>query len=592
MLTFIKGLNNSIDYGSLSGFMDHTAVAKQHAELALSPSRPKSPISTISRIAHAALAAIHACPVVGQIVTGYEKSRYLKAQKTPVPVIDLNELRDPYEVGKAHGRLLKEEIQKLYKEVAIPMIERFEKKYERDTYVLGLALLKGMPKGLIKELKGLAEGAGISYKDVVRVNTFISIFPEETACSSVGLSRDGEGVKVCSLTNGGPGSERLNAAAVRTEDPKKAIKATAGKATIQTTCFRPGKRLLSISRSTNNATNGTYHHYTLRQGSYKTGESEVARNLDWNIPEFAMHTILLKRFGVASVTFPGFIGLLTGMNEAGIHCSYHQNLLSTEGPNYRFSSEIGLAIYHFLKKTTCPVEFMTLISKTSFPGSFHLMIGDAKECFTLSHKADFQRLRADRFSSYKGRNFPTCATFTKIEQDYLAAHPECLPTDLEEYMRIFARCSYKEELKDDKLMLFLALEPIRNTYPNVYSDIREELLDEKRADQAIAYYKHLLLEKKRLQSPKGTLIVDYEKAILGKYPRELLTQMTQRVCYKSPRFEEIWTQYAAPDLWNSKAVLAEKRATFKKEGDASAFIGMLDSLPEFYENLKKGHSSF
>lgn len=48
-----------------------------------------------------------------------------------------------------------------------------------------------------------------------------------------------------------------------------------------------------------------------------------ARNLDYNFPILAKTKVILKYPNYVSVGFPGYIGVLTGMNNTGITLSSH-----------------------------------------------------------------------------------------------------------------------------------------------------------------------------------------------------------------------------------------------------------------------------
>lgn len=553
----------------LTGFMDHITVAKDYAGLVTAPG-----LSLKERIKCAASSVLHALPIAGQIVTYCEKKSYEIAQAKPVPVLDLRHLEDPYEIGKAHGTSLRPQIQKLYK-VIFPMIAAFAKEYGRDALALESILVDKLPSSIKKELQGLAEGAGVPHEEVILANTFLSVFPEKTACSAVGLTLQEDLLHVCSLGNEGAPYDKLTQAAKSTLDVKESIKVTGSFRTIQTMIFNPSKGILSVSRAETDATQGVYHDYDVSEPATDTEGPTVARNLDWDMKILAMHTLLLRRGKTTSVTFPGFIGCLSMINEAGVHCSYHQNLEKSSAVDFLRVHEVGLSLYEFLKTVRSAEELKDRTISTPFAGSFHLMLGDKRSYFSLSHKAHFQKITMNRFSIHLGEIFPTPDAYSRLKATYLREHPELSEDTLTSFIKLFPSLSFSlVDKSSPEYEIFLSLTRISNTYETLYSRLLR--FHSGIATQAIGYHKYLLLEKAKCLAPAGTVVVDFEKAIIDKYHgTNILRRLSQKIRLNPrTRFSEIWVDYAGgPHL-----------ITDKLEGHPD-LLEVANSLPEFYASL-------
>jgi hypothetical protein len=103
-----------------------------------------------------------------------------------VPVVRLAGSRR--EVGRLHGALLKEQIHFLFREyfqaLAVPTVGR----KNLDDWAREVEPF--LPKGYREELEGLAQGAGLEYRDVLLVNTMVDRL-QELLCSTVAAGPEG-----------------------------------------------------------------------------------------------------------------------------------------------------------------------------------------------------------------------------------------------------------------------------------------------------------------------------------------------------------------------------------------------------------------
>jgi len=108
-----------------------------------------------------------------------------------IPVLHLT--GTPREMGRQHGALLKAQIHFLYREYYQAMVERAVGKDELQRWAESVEPY--IPERYREEMRGLAEGCGLSYEEVLRVNTMIDRF-QTVFCSTVvatgAATRDGE----------------------------------------------------------------------------------------------------------------------------------------------------------------------------------------------------------------------------------------------------------------------------------------------------------------------------------------------------------------------------------------------------------------
>ncbi len=103
---------------------------------------------------------------------------------------------------------------------------------------------------------------------------------------------------------------------------------------------------------------------------------EFGRNLDWGMQNLADQTILLQRKGakgtsVASVTFPGYIGCLSAMNNHGVAAS-----ILKQGRHFVGGKSNALYFYELLSKTNNAEEFHQSVMKANLCGTMNVMVAD------------------------------------------------------------------------------------------------------------------------------------------------------------------------------------------------------------------------
>lgn len=102
-----------------------------------------------------------------------------------VPVLRLS--GTPREMGFQHGAALKPQIRFLYREYHEAMVKRVVGQEELEAWAK--ATEPFIPEAMKEEMKGLAEGCGIPYEEILLVNTAIDRF-QTVACSTVVAAGD------------------------------------------------------------------------------------------------------------------------------------------------------------------------------------------------------------------------------------------------------------------------------------------------------------------------------------------------------------------------------------------------------------------
>lgn len=98
----------------------------------------------------------------------------------PVPVLRLS--GTPREMGYQHGAALKPQIHFLYREYYEAMVKRVVG--EEELVLWAKATEPFIPEAYREEMRGLAEGSGLPYEEVLVVNTMVDRF-QTIACSTV-----------------------------------------------------------------------------------------------------------------------------------------------------------------------------------------------------------------------------------------------------------------------------------------------------------------------------------------------------------------------------------------------------------------------
>jgi predicted choloylglycine hydrolase len=277
-------------------------------------------------------------------------TRYLGGEVIPSiknRVIKLTEA-DPFKRGKEHGELCKDEIT-----LMIFGIEELYVKREGGDRLLkkAKALEPHIPAEFIQEMKGLAEGAGVTYEKVLIANTIIDTM-QLFGCSLYAVSEDrSKGEKMRELatnyfdTVGQKNSENIDSAFKRfnsllktpfssdTDAMKGALKKVNCDDTVQSIVFDTATGSIELATAGNYSATSSYSTFTGEElfGSVKiaTGKKVVklARNLDWPITVLGPTTNVMVypavkgKYKTAVVGWPGMLGALSGINEKGLAIS-------------------------------------------------------------------------------------------------------------------------------------------------------------------------------------------------------------------------------------------------------------------------------
>ena len=195
------------------------------------------------------------------------------------------------------------------------------------------------------EMRGIAEGAGIPYSQVLIVNSFMEVFPGTYGCSAVAHIKDSD-KRVFStnfpaitdqLFNKEVKCERylaLKAAKLdgSTKAYERALQAVNVKDSIQSIIFDPAKKSIRIARSWEDAGTTKYEDIPSRMlfsspvakaADEAESQTTLGRLLDWSSPVLGPKTMIFVHTSetgreVSNVSWPGYLGCLSGMNSSGL----------------------------------------------------------------------------------------------------------------------------------------------------------------------------------------------------------------------------------------------------------------------------------
>ncbi len=347
-------------------------------------------LDVVQRVGHLALGILELIPLMNILIWAIDRKLSGISQMKPLEVFEA-EGDTPHEIGRSHGKKYRREIKRLYTEYALPMVRRFEKKHKRDCAEIGMRIVDRMDPSIKAELQGLAEGAKVPYEDVVMVNTFLSVFPEETACSAVALKRGGGlATEAVAIDNNGTttgDAKSMSAYGKRTNNIVGSLQQSNYRATMQSVIFDPHQGTFSVSRSGDGAATGEFHSVDipgLGPANPEERDIIVGRNLDWGGGAIAHDAIVLVRNNVFSVTFPGLITGMTAINTHGVHASYLTNNRA-KAPIENGGVDAPLQMYQMLKQVRSADEMRSVVEASRFHGAFHMMIGDKTCAHALQH---------------------------------------------------------------------------------------------------------------------------------------------------------------------------------------------------------------
>jgi hypothetical protein len=310
----------------------------------------------------------------------------------------------PYEIGFEHGMRFKPVIQELYQKTMEPFLKEVQKTDpKRDIYKLGKKMVEAMNPAIFEELKGLSNGAKVPLKMVIKVNTFLTVFPEISACSTMyadfATDRDHpKSFPVENLTFEHYKCKGMNETLLTNRNIMD-VMIKAERDTIQCVIFDPlhQRFYLSSDPRGEKAPEGPFFEFTKEQlfeGDMTPprrvsreefdlpGKCLVGRNLDWGIPELGMHSIVLISDSLARISFPGFIGCLTGMRSDGFNLS-----MLMQGHTRLDGFENSLLLYHILA-TTPSGKMVDALRSLPVGATFNVMMSGPSEAAAFCYLSD------------------------------------------------------------------------------------------------------------------------------------------------------------------------------------------------------------
>lgn len=314
-------------------------LGSRHIQLALSPLPINGLYDILERIYHLVLGCLECLPGAGHALSIVDY--YLNKDVT---IIYLNEA-NPYERGCTLGRTLKNEIQTIYSLVGRRIAEMRSQSWNQnglsfDDMVHGLQ--QHLPDHVMHEMEGIATGAGVELHEVFQVHAFLDIFAGQYGCSAVASSTNDTSLQRITTTNHFKNDHSAGDSMVRkilldrfalsesVSSHQNALYQVDRPDTIQSIVFDLNEREVHLSTAWNDAAGAMYRRFSFFQNTQtqqttpQAPRVKLARNLDWPWFFLAPYTILVVtdpgagRRKFVNVTFPGFVGTFSGMNEDGV----------------------------------------------------------------------------------------------------------------------------------------------------------------------------------------------------------------------------------------------------------------------------------
>lgn len=313
----------------------------RHIGLAMSGSRYG--LSLEEKITHLALGVLKLIPVIGHLVALVDTL----LQRKSITHLKLRSTT-PFERGREHGLKLKKRIKEVYDPIL--GMKGHDPVLREKAQQLG----KQIPGYLEDEMKGLAQGSGYSYEDVLLIHTFLDAQPGQFGCTSMAVKESlGKGKRIAAanhrveaweemaeLTNQrievrtGESQSRRQAflqAPISKNATTEVLKSAGKNETIQAMVFEPSKGEVYLSSEANCAADGKFRKFgpdlLFDSHEFQNTESDnkvmLFRNLDWPWYFLGQETVVLTRTNskgntTVSISWPGYIGTLSGMNKNGL----------------------------------------------------------------------------------------------------------------------------------------------------------------------------------------------------------------------------------------------------------------------------------
>lgn len=379
------------------------------------------------RIKHVALAILKLIPVIGHVASIVHLSVYQNEVKS----YTIDET-DPFKKGEQHGTRFQTEIRELYSLI----LSKHDSLEMRDKV---REFEKNIPDDLKREMQGLAKGAGVSYDDVLFVHCFLDAEPNPsnygcTAMAHMTLEGDAKEQRIVAANHAvpplGPAADaesagramRLQKAVVDPASPEKALKAVNVENTIHSIVFDCTSKQIRVAASGNKAADAPFSTFSLAPASAvaigpRPSAMKILRNLDWPWYFLGQNTVVLTRKTssektYSSVTFPGYLGTLSGMNESGLAlavCS-RDSVSNPKGvPN-------PLLFTHLLMTCDSVKEAVDILKKTDHGSSMNVILADSQEATSLELQGKGPLNEFDRVKSISAGMQKTSDTTNAIKR--------------------------------------------------------------------------------------------------------------------------------------------------------------------------------
>ena len=334
--------------------------------------------SVATRLAHLALGIFKIIPLIN----------------IPIALVDWFINRSPkilyikgntaFERGFSFGANLRKETQAMYATIKKTMTINhtfLELRKNYESYISA---------DLKEEMNGLAQGAQVSYEDVLNIHTFLDIKAGEFGCSVLGTLADDKNLMRAITTNHSrintdraplDSVERenlLNRAQIDCTDKsyKKALQAVSDSSSVQAIIFDSHKQTIQLATGWQQAPKNNWHKITTGFkpiNSSKKTSSKLARNLDWPWLVCGSETVVVcvdsGKNKFVNVTWPGFLGVLSGMNEQGVSLASAQC-----GSNKQIGMPIALLFRKVLEETSTTKEALDYLEHSTPGSSMNLVI--------------------------------------------------------------------------------------------------------------------------------------------------------------------------------------------------------------------------
>lgn len=356
-------------------------------------------LSIEERVYHFIIGLLEMIPGLGHLMA---YSEALFCDRIKLLILDAD---TPYGRGLQHGQALKSEIKIIYSLVLNLINERrndpeqsvnFERKVE--------TLQSYLSDDILAEMQGLAKGADVELEDVFSVHAFLDIYAGEYGCSVLAARFEGDHVAQRIATTNhfaydvyrddapldSMDRERvLNSFPISSTNHIKALEEVNRVDTIQSIVFNSTTLEIEIASAWGSSATANFKKFP-REKCFPNSnpvqnnhEVKLGRNLDWPWKALGPYTVVIlteaqnkQRF--ANITFPGYMGCLSGMNESGVALACCQ-AGNTSGDGLL----VTLLFRKILEEATSAQEAIGVISENSSASSMNLTISDPHEVLAV-----------------------------------------------------------------------------------------------------------------------------------------------------------------------------------------------------------------